>query len=88
MTFRIVPTTDENWQARSDLSKSVCQCVCVCVCVCVCACVRAYVCVCVRECACVCVCVSFVIVPKLVDMYIVFEEKLLVYLFCLQNKRK
>ena len=27
-------------------------------------------------------------VPKLVDMYIVFDEKLLVYLFRLQNKQK
>ena len=25
VTFRIVPTTDENWQARSDLSESVCS---------------------------------------------------------------
>ena len=25
VTFRIVPTTDENWQARSDLSESVCR---------------------------------------------------------------
>ena len=25
VTFRIVPTTDENWQARSDLSESVCN---------------------------------------------------------------
>jgi len=24
-TFRIVPTTDENWQARSDLSELVCN---------------------------------------------------------------
>jgi len=31
---------------------------------------------------------SIVFVPKLVDMYIVFEEKLLVYVFCLQNKWK
>jgi len=32
--------------------------------------------------------ISIVFVPKLVDMYIVFDEKLLVYLFCLQNKWK
>jgi len=25
VTFRIVPTTYENWQARSDLSESVCS---------------------------------------------------------------
>ena len=25
VTFRIVPTTDENWQTRSDLSESVCS---------------------------------------------------------------
>ena len=25
VTFRIVPTTDENWQARIDLSESVCS---------------------------------------------------------------
>ena len=25
VTFRIVPTTDENWQARSDLLESVCS---------------------------------------------------------------
>ena len=25
VTFRIVPTTDENWQALSDLSESVCS---------------------------------------------------------------
>jgi len=25
VTFRIVPITDENWQARSDLSESVCS---------------------------------------------------------------
>ena len=25
VTFRIVPTTDENWQACSDLSESVCN---------------------------------------------------------------
>ena len=25
VTFPIVPTTDENWQARSDLSESVCS---------------------------------------------------------------
>ena len=30
--------------------------------------------------------ISIVFVSKLIDMYIVFEEKLLVYLFCLQNK--
>ena len=30
--------------------------------------------------------ISFVFVPKLVDICIIFEEKLLVYLFCLQNK--
>ena len=32
--------------------------------------------------------ISIVFVPKHVDIYIVFEEKLLVYLFCLQNKWK
>ena len=31
---------------------------------------------------------SIVFVSKLVDMYIVFGEKLFVYLFCLQNKWK
>ena len=25
VTFRIVPTTDENWQARIDISESVCS---------------------------------------------------------------
>ena len=25
VTFQIVPTTDENWQARSDLSEPVCS---------------------------------------------------------------
>jgi len=25
VTFRIVPTTDENWHAHSDLSESVCS---------------------------------------------------------------
>jgi len=25
VTFRIVPTTDEKWQTRSDLSESVCS---------------------------------------------------------------
>ena len=25
VTFRIVPTTDESWQARSELSESVCS---------------------------------------------------------------